>query len=144
MEWLYALDYHHWIVLGLMLLVLELLVGGSLLMWNGLAIILVGLVVLVLPAIGVYPGWEMQLMMVLAGVLMALAVWRRYVRVPAVHHLGEELVLSEPIEHGRGHVSIEGVRWVVHGPDLPEGTRVRLMELDGMAFRVVPVDNPRP
>src|SRR5690554_7500994 len=82
MDWLYQLDYHHWIVLGLFLLILEVFVGGSLMMWNGLSAIAVGILVLVLPLIGIYPSWEMQLVMFAVGGVAALYVWRRYANKP--------------------------------------------------------------
>ena len=57
MEFLYALDYYHWILLGLVLLVLEIFVGGAFLMWMGFSSIVVGVLVLILPWVGVHPSW---------------------------------------------------------------------------------------
>jgi inner membrane protein len=153
MAWLYALDYHHWILLGLVLLVLEVFVGGSLLMWNGISAIVVGLLVLLLPMFGIYPGWEMQLVMFAIGGMVALYAWRRYVRNPValdapglnrrgVSHLGQVVTLTEPLQSGQGVVHIDDTRWQITGPDLPAGARVRLAALDDMVFRVEPVDNP--
>lgn len=152
MEWLYSLDYHHWILLGLLLLVLEVFVGGSLLMWNGLSAICVGLLVLLLPLLGIHPGWELQLILFGIGGLAALYAWRRYVREPApadapalnrrgANHVGKVVVLAEPIQNGTGYVYLDDTRWAVNGPELPVGTRVRLLSLDDMVFRVEQADN---
>ncbi|MCC1495985.1 NfeD family protein [Alcanivorax sp. 1008] len=153
MDWLYQLDYHHWIVLGLVLLVLEVFVGGSLLMWNGLSAICVGILVLLLPLIGIYPGWEMQLIMFGVGGLVALYAWRRYINEPVASdapalnrrgasHVGEVVRLDQAIDNGTGYIHLDDTRWPVHGPDLPEGSLVRLVALDDMAFQVEQVDNP--
>ncbi|MDF1628619.1 MAG: NfeD family protein [Alcanivoracaceae bacterium] len=153
MDWLYQLDYHHWIVLGLVLLVLEVFVGGSLLMWNGLSAICVGILVLVLPLVGIYPGWEMQLIMFGAGGLVALYAWRRYINEPVASdapalnrrgasHVGEVVRLDQAIDNGTGYIHLDDTRWPVHGPDLPTGSLVRLVALDDMAFQVEQVDNP--
>lgn len=153
MDWLYQLDYHHWIVLGLFLLILEVFVGGSLMMWNGLSAIAVGILVLVLPLIGIYPSWEMQLVMFAVGGVAALYVWRRYANKPIVtdapglnrrgdNHIGTIVVLPAAIENGRGHISLDDTRWAVRGPDLPAGTRVRLVALDDMIFQVEKAESP--
>lgn len=153
MDWLYTLDYHHWILLGLLLLVLEVFVGGSLLMWNGLSAICVGILVLLLPLFGIYPGWEMQLTMFGVGGLAALYAWRRYVRDPVAadapalnrrgaSHVGEVVKLDEAIENGTGYIHLDDTRWTVRGPDLPTGSRIRLVALNDMVFQAEPVDNP--
>src|SRR5690606_40215088 len=80
MEFLYALDYYHWILLGLVLLVLEIFVGGAFLMWLGLSSIVVGVLVLLLPWLGIHPGWEWQLVMFSIGAFGAIILWRRFVR----------------------------------------------------------------
>lgn len=152
MELLYALDYYHWIILGMVLLVLEIFVGGAFLMWLGLSSIVVGLLVLLLPFIGVHPSWEWQLVLFGIGALASLALWRRYVKdAPPVEapqlnqrgrdHVGKVVVLKTAIEDGEGFISIDDTRWRVTGPALPVGTRVRLVALDDMVFSVEAADN---
>jgi membrane protein implicated in regulation of membrane protease activity len=137
----------------LVLLVLEVFVGGSLLMWNGLSAICVGILVLVLPLVGIYPGWEMQLVMFGVGGLVALYAWRRYINEPVASdapalnrrgasHVGEVVRLDQAIDNGTGYIHLDDTRWPVHGPDLPAGSLVRLVALDDMAFQVEQVDNP--
>lgn len=153
MDWLYQLDYHHWIVLGLLLLILEVFVGGSLMMWNGFSAIAVGILVLVLPLLGIYPGWEMQLVMFAVGGVVALYVWRRYSNKPivtdapglnrrGVDHVGTIVVLPVAIENGLGHISFDDTHWAVRGADMPAGTQVRLVALDDMIFQVERVETP--
>ncbi len=147
MELLYALDYYHWIILGMVLLVLEIFIGGAFLMWLGLSSIVVGLLVLLLPFVGVHPSWEWQLVLFGVGAVSALMLWRRYVKDEPAHeapglnqrgrdHVGKIVVLKTAIENGEGVVSIDDTRWRVTGPALPAGARVKLLALDDMVFSV--------
>ena len=148
MEFFYALDYYHWILLGLVLLVLEIFVGGAFLMWLGLSSIAVGVLVLIMPWVGLHPSWQWQLVMFSVGSVIAITLWRRYVRDPEVSdapmlnqrgrdHVGRTVVLKTAIEHGEGYINIDDTRWRVTGPDLPAGTRVKLVDLNDMVFTVV-------
>ena len=47
-------------------------------------------------------------------------------------------MLDSPIVDGRGRVKIGDAFWTAHGPDLPAGTRVRVLAADGGALRVEP------
>lgn len=151
MEFLYALDYYHWILLGLVLLVLEIFVGGAFLMWLGLSSIVVGVLVLLLPWLGIHPGWEWQLVMFSIGAFGAIVLWRRFVRdepagdAPGLNQRGREYVgrvvlLKTAIENSEGFISIDDTRWRVTGPDLPVGTRVKLTAMHDMVFTVEPAD----
>lgn len=149
MLWLYALDYHHWLVLGLLLLALDVFVGGRLLMWSGFVAVVVGVLVLLLPLVGVYPGWDMQILMFFIAATIGIYLWRRDLRSQAARDasavpLGSVTVLASAIYRGRGTIRINGAAFPVVGPDLPAGTAVRIVALDAMAFRVEPADNPQP
>lgn len=145
MELLYALDYYHWIILGMVLLVLEIFVGGAFLMWLGLSSIVVGVLVLLAPFIGVHPSWEWQLVMFGIGSMAALALWHRYFKnapaegAPELNQRGREYVgkvvtLKTAIEDGVGFISLDDARWRVNGPDLPAGAHIKLVALNDMVF----------
>lgn len=151
-EWLYGLDYYHWILFGLILLIAEVFVGGSFLMWIGFSALVLGFLLLVLPLFGIYPGWEWQLVLFGLGAMVALYLWRRYMReepqsdAPGLNQRGSDLVgrelpLHEAIVNGEGMIVVHDTHWRVAGPDLPAGTRVRLLSLDDMVFRVEPAEN---
>jgi membrane protein implicated in regulation of membrane protease activity len=55
----------------------------------------------------------------------------------AERHVGEEIVLDEPITGGFGRVPIGDTLWRVAGPDLPAGRRIRIVGHDGPVLRVV-------
>jgi membrane protein implicated in regulation of membrane protease activity len=135
-----SLDYYHWLLLGLLLLVIELLAGGGFLLWIGFAALVTGLLVLVLPWFQIALSWEGQLLLFIASCVVAVGCWRKYFRwrlatptleVDPESLIGREACLEDAIEQGRGQVSIDGRQWQVAGPDLPVGTRVRVMHVDG-------------
>jgi membrane protein implicated in regulation of membrane protease activity len=151
-EWLYGLDYYHWILFGLMLLIAEVFVGGSFLMWIGFSALLLGLLLLLLPLVGIYLGWEWQLVLFGLGALVSLYLWRRYMKddrvadVPGLNQRGSDLVgrvvpLHDPIVNGEGTIVVHDTHWLVSGPDLPAGTRVRLLSLQDMVFTVEDAGN---
>ena len=43
---------------------------------------------------------------------------------------------DQPIEGGRGRVRIDDAFWTVEGADLPLGTRVRVIAVNGMTLKV--------
>jgi membrane protein implicated in regulation of membrane protease activity len=83
----------------------------------------------------------------LLGILSVL-FWLRFVRANgnesdrpllnkrAERHVGEEIVLNEPITDGFGRVPIGDTIWRVAGPDLPAGRRIRIIGHDGPVLKV--------
>ncbi len=75
MHWLVGLDYQHWLMAGLAMLVLDLLVRWSPLLWTGLAVLLTGLLTLLLPFAGVHLSWFAQLTLFFALMMLLLLGW---------------------------------------------------------------------
>lgn len=75
MHWLVGLDYQHWLMAGLAMLVLDLVVRSTLLMWTGLAVLLTGLLTLLLPFAGVHLSWFAQLMLFSGLMILLLLGW---------------------------------------------------------------------
>ena len=53
--------------------------------------------------------------------------------------IGRTATLSEPIREGRGRIQLGDTLWLVSGPDLPTGTRVRVASVQGSELVVEPV-----
>lgn len=145
---LYSLDYHHWIMAGLLFLVLDAITRTSLPMWLGLAALADGLAVLLLPLAGVAMGWRAQFG-VFAGLLPLVLIgwWWFDLRLPRrlpAHLIGQRVRLEQPLHNGRGEVRIDGRHWPVRGPELPAGTEVEISDRQALAFRVQAVENTRP
>jgi membrane protein implicated in regulation of membrane protease activity len=139
-----------WWVLGLVLLAAELIVPGVFLVWIGLAAIIVGALSLALWEEPFW-AWQLQLLLFAALAVITVVLGRRYVYrndkpsdQPFLNQRGASLVgrtatLHEPIAEGRGRIRLDDTFWSVMGPDLPAGTRVKVVASNGRDLTVEPV-----
>ena len=144
MEWLTKLVFWHWWILAGVLLILELTTPVYFFLWLGFAAAAVGFLLLIFPDI------PLAGQLVLFGVLSVVAVvaWRRYREFmppdsdqPFLNRRGQQytgrvFTLEHPIVNGVGKVEVDDSTWRVKGPDLPAGTRVRVVGVDGTVFIV--------
>jgi hypothetical protein len=126
-----------WWILGLAFLGLEILIPGVFLLWIGLAAIAVGAVSIPLWG-SAFWGWQLQFL-VFAVLAVALAIVGRRLSVsnaesdqPMLNRRVEGLVgrtatLEEPLSDGKGRIRLDDTTWIVQGPDLPAGTKVRII-----------------
>ncbi len=146
MEWVSSPWF--WAGLALALFAAEAVLPGAFLLWLGFAAAAMALIDLVLPDPG--PTAQAILFAILAMVSVAVG-WklrgRRALRseAPLLNRRSAQLVgrilpLTRAIANGRGQVHADDAYWVVEGPDLPEGAKVRVVAAEAMTLRVVPVD----
>lgn len=132
-----------WVIAGLVLLALELVIPGGFLLWLGIAGIVTGLAAMIQP-ISLPMQWG------LFGVLSLIAIfaWLRFFRTRpqvtdrpylnrrAERLVGREAVLDDPVSGGYGRLVLEDTVWRVAGPDLPAGTRVKIVGADGTVLLI--------
>ena len=133
-----------WAVLALLLIAAETLAPGAFLLWMGLAAAAVFLGVLLVPGIPVLA--QAAAFVVLSFV--AIQVYRKWFRKAArqsdqpllnrraAQAIGRVTVLEQAIDRGQGRIKLDDAFWVVEGPDLPAGTTVRVVAVDGMVLKV--------
>lgn len=136
-----------WWIVGLVLLALELVVPGFFLIWIGAAAAVLGALSLALWGTSFW-GWHVQLLLFAAlSVAFALAGRKFYsgrdakTDEPWLNRRGESLVgrtatLAEPILEGRGRIKLDDTTWSIMGPDLPAGTRVKVIASSGRDLTV--------
>lgn len=152
-ELLTPLNYWHWWIVGVLLIVAEMLVPGIFLMWLGLAAVITGIVPWLAPSL----AWEYQALVFagLAGVstLVGRQVYTRAVRDPdptlnrrGDRYVGQIFTLDQPILNGSGRLKVGDSTWKVIGPDMVPGTRVRVVAVEGVTLRVesAALDTPSP
>ena len=143
MESLPAFGGWSWMILAAILFVLELLAPGIFFMWFGIAAVTTALLVFLFGL-----AWQWQLiwfcLLSVAAVVVALKYLRKHpfesemplLNERAVQHIGQTFDLLDPIVNGRGSVRIGDSIWRVEGPELPKGTRVKVLAADGTVLRV--------
>lgn len=137
----------NWMVLGFVLLILEILVPGVFLLWIGIAAILVGALTLQL-AHAAFWVWQAQVVLFLILSVISAYVGHRVMAKtggesdqPLLNRRAEQLIgrtatLAEPIAEGRGRIRLGDTFWLVTGPDLPVGARVRVTAVKDMELVV--------
>jgi hypothetical protein len=130
-------------IVAAILFALEVLSPGVFLMWFGMAAAVTGALTFLFDM-----GWQWQLvwfsLLSFVAVLFALTYLRRnplqsdrpLLNERAVQHIGQCYDLVDPIVNGRGSVKIGDSIWRVEGPELPKGTRVRVLGADGTLLKV--------
>ncbi len=134
----------NWLIAGFILMALELLAPGVFMFWLGLAALLVGLL-----SFAINPSWQSQLLMFAVFAIAAVPLWRRVARSnsdvsksnPFLNKRTDALVgrvftLEKPIIDGSGTVRIDDTIWRVAGPDVPAGSRVKIVQADGASLTV--------
>ncbi|QOZ23320.1 NfeD family protein [Bradyrhizobium sp. CCBAU 51753] len=134
----------NWLIFGFVLMALELLAPGVFLFWLGLAALLVGLLSFVFT-----PSWQTQLLMFAVFAVAAVPAWQHFARStpeasksnPFLNRrnealIGREFTLEKPIIDGTGTVRIDDTIWRVAGPDMPAGSRVKVVRADGASLTV--------
>lgn len=145
------LHHMHWFWLGLAIFlgILDVILGTSFfLIWLGLVSVIVGMLVWVMPSIVL----EFQFLIFAIGSIASTVLWRRYVKHnPAKsdrphlnrrseQYIGRMFTLIESIENGRGKIRVDDSTWQVEGPDLPIGTKVKVVAANGVILKVVPFE----
>ena len=143
-EWLENIEFWHWWVLAVLLVAVEVLAPSTVLLWPGIAAVIVGIVLLA----GAGIGWQMQVLIFAFLSVTSLVGWRAYSRTRPLRTddanlnrrgqqcVGRTYILEEPIVNGRGKLKAEGTIWTIAGDDLAAGARVKVVEMDGAIFRV--------
>lgn len=140
----------NWMILGAVLLSLEIVVPGVYLLWLGIAAILTGTLSLQLWDAGFWV-WQVQVLVFLALSILSALIGRRFfpntgtedTDQPLLNQRDRQLVgrtatLAEPIAEGMGRIRLGDTLWRVIGPDLPAGTRVRVVASEDGYLKVEP------
>lgn len=137
-------DVTAWAAIALILMAAETLIPGAALLWMGFAAAAIFLVVLVAPDMSLLA----QVMLFVVLSVLFVLVYRQWFRDldrvsdrPLLNLRAEQLIgrvghLDQAIVSGRGRIKLEDAYWVAGGDDLPAGTLVRVVSVDGMTLKV--------
>ena len=134
------LNFMHWLVLGLSLIILELFLWTVFLLWIGASAITVSIVFYLMPD----NSWPIQLLIFVALSLASTSLAKRYYPVKTVDDelhekaktfIGKECKVSS-IEDGIIKVQIGKSLWFARGTGLSVGQAVKIVGVDDSTFIV--------
>ena len=144
MEWLRAVDYWHWWVLGVIFVILEVLSPAVFFLWLGIAAGLVGTILLLHPDL----AWEYQVLGFASFSVVSILLSRLYLKRHPIRtdqprlnrrgeqYLGREFTLEGPIVNGEGKIRVDDSTWKIRGTDCPAGVQVQVIGVDGVVLQV--------
>lgn len=145
----FVLNFWHWLVLGLLLMLVELALPSTYFLWMGVAALVVGVLFWLIPGM----SFDVQTILFAVLSVSAIVLGKRYLKrhpilsdrpmlnVRGAQNIGRIATLHEPIINGVGKVHLDDTLWKVFGPDLPLNTRVRIVAVDGISLRVEPLND---
>ena len=146
MEMLFEnLNFMHWLVLGLSLIILELFLWTVFLLWIGASAITVSIVFYLMPD----TSWLIQLLIFVALSLASTFLAKRYYPVKTVDdelhekaktYIGKECKVSS-IDDEAIKVKIGNSLWFAKGTELSVGQTVKIIDVESSTFIVEPVDS---
>lgn len=138
-----------WLAFGIFLIIVEMLSGTFFFLFLGVGALLVALLTWMLDLGGLGQG-----VLFGASALVAAGAWYRLRPNPddsieqlagakdlnkrLARFVGREADLVEPLRGGEGRIRLDDSYWTVTGHDLPVGTSVRVVAIEGMKLRVEP------
>ncbi|HES75700.1 MAG TPA: NfeD family protein [bacterium] len=143
----FVVNFWHWLVLGLALMLVELALPSTYFLWMGLAALVVGIVFWLIPGL----NFDGQIILFAVLTFSAIILGKRYLKrhpivsdrpmlnVRGAQNIGRIATLHEPIINGVGKVHLDDTLWKVFGPDLPINARVRVVAVEGISLRVEPL-----
>ena len=138
------LDFWHWLIFAVGLLILEVFAPGAFFLWMGVAAAVVGALLWLIPGM----SWEIQFLVFAILSIASIVFWRKRMTdnptesdQPNLNRRGQQYVgrtftLEEPIVNGNGKIHVDDSTWKVEGNDCPEGTQVTVTGVDGVILKV--------
>jgi membrane protein implicated in regulation of membrane protease activity len=144
-----SIDYWHWWILAGILLIIEVAAPSFFFLWLSVAAGITGLALLAVPDL----GWEYQVLLFSGLSIISLTLFKRYQHAhpvttdqPALNRRGEQYIgrtftLEEPISNRTGVIRVDDSTWRITGADLPTGTTVTVVGVDGVILKVEAVQD---
>jgi hypothetical protein len=141
MEFLFEnLNFIHWLILGIALIILELFVWTVFLLWIGSSAITVGIIFFLLPNV----SGLLQLLIFIVPAVVATLLSKKYYPVKTVDeqlhdkakkHIGKECMIVS-IEDEVAKVQIGESLWFAKGSNLSAGQSVKIIGVESSTFIV--------
>jgi membrane protein implicated in regulation of membrane protease activity len=142
------LAFWHWLVLGVVLVIIEVFAPGAFFLWLGISAGIVGVILWLAPGL----SWELQLLIFAVLSVASVVVARRYLTahplktdLPNLNQRGQQYVgrtftLEEPVINGQGKIQVDDSTWKITCEDCEAGTKVVINGVDGVVLRAAIAD----
>lgn len=144
MDWLNQIEFWHWLIAAVLMIIVEMVIPAVWFLWMGISAFAVGLLLYFLPDL------PFLIQIIIFGALsvstLVLYKWRQKANpyekdLPNLNRRGEQyvgriLTLDTPIVNGVGKVRIDDSTWKVRGMDMPAGSKVRVLSVEGTSLNV--------
>lgn len=149
-DWISQINHWHWLAFGLCLLAVEVLGTAGYFLWLGLSALVVGVIVAFLPI-----SWQLQWMAFASISLVTTWLWWRRQLSSDQHDdenrklnqkekqlIGMTSVVTQDVAGEQFRLSLGDTTWTaVCDEKLKAGTRVIVVDVDGIVIKVKPVAN---
>lgn len=141
-QFLAALEFWHWLVLGVALAIIEVFAPGAFFLWLGISAGIVGIVLWLIPGL----DWEYQLLLAAILSVASVVIARRYLTIHPLEsdepnlnlrghqYVGRTFTLEEPVINGRGKIRVDDSTWKISCDDCDAGTKVVINGVDGVVL----------
>ena len=136
------LNYLHWLVFGLTLVIVELFFWSIFLLWIGASAITISIVFYLYPEV----SWELQVLSFILLSLVSTFLAKKYFPVKTVDdelslnakaHIGKECTVVS-IENNIIKVRLGESLWFAKGCEMSVGQKVQIVDVDSSTFIVKP------
>jgi membrane protein implicated in regulation of membrane protease activity len=148
----FEIEYWHWVVFGVLLMLGEIALTSFFILWFGVAAILVGIILFFAPELSL--SWQVFIWTLLSSLLALL--WFKYLKPMSIDRtkagLSREMIVGEvgqvistPMDERRGRLRFPAPilgsdEWeIISAEELREGDRVRVKDVSGNTLVVVKV-----
>jgi membrane protein implicated in regulation of membrane protease activity len=145
MDWIAEIQFWHWFIAAVILITLEMVVLPAVFfLWMGISAGVVGLLLMLIPGL----SFMAQIIVFTVIAVVSLVLHKSYLKKnppttdePTLNRRGEQYVgrtftLDEAIINGVGKIKVDDSTWKVMGEDMSEGSKVKVVGVDGTVFKV--------
>ena len=136
------MDYWHWLVFGLALVIIELFAWSTFFLWMGVSAMMTGIVSKIMPDL----SWQLELLLFSILSIVSILLAKKYFPVKtidnelnarAARHVGNIYTVVSNDENG-AKVKVGDSLWLAKGCGMQIGQKVKVVDTDSATLIVEP------
>lgn len=132
-----------WLCVGMLLIIAEMIGAGGYLLWTGVAGLIVGALIKLLP-LSFYSQCALFVALSILSCMIYSLISKKADKKEVLNNanhrfIGQRITLDVALQDGRGHIRLADSRWpVICDSDLPAGSVVEIVDIQGITLVVKP------